>query len=211
MRVPARKIKKSAVKNVVRFAPIKSNDGKSILVESILEAKYCLHLEFDPTVLSYFPQPKSFSLSHDDGFTKYTPDFEVVKLDGRVVYDEVKPKHRSQSEHFESLFQRFERSLLGTNAEFNLVSELEIEIEPLLSNYEKLYRFRKRPEIDSEQLHHFASINRSPIILKNLISSVENEVSLRQVYSWIAKEYLKFDIHSVELNLGSEVWFDVRK
>jgi len=53
MKSPARKLKKSAVKNIVRFPSIKANGGKSILVESILESKYCLHLEFDSTVESY--------------------------------------------------------------------------------------------------------------------------------------------------------------
>ena len=40
MNSPARKIQKSAVKNIVRFPSIKANDGKTILVESILESKY---------------------------------------------------------------------------------------------------------------------------------------------------------------------------
>jgi hypothetical protein len=209
MREPARKIKKSAVKNIVRFAPIKSNGGKSILVESILEAKYCLHLEFDPSVLSYFPQPKTFYLSHDDGLTKYTPDFEVCKEGDIVVYTEVKPKRRAQSAHYEDIFNRLELELLDTNAGFNLVNEFDIETRPLLSNYEKLYRFRKRPEIDHQQLFYFASIYNSKLILKDLICLVEKEVSLKQVYSWIATDYLKFDIHSVELSIDSEVWFDV--
>ena len=47
---PARKIRRSSVKNIVRFPSVKSNGGKSILVESILESKYCLHLEFDKAV-----------------------------------------------------------------------------------------------------------------------------------------------------------------
>ena len=209
MRVPARKIKKSAVKNIVRFAPIKSNNGKSILVESILEAKYCLHLEFDSKVLSYFPQPKTFNLSDDEWRVSYTPDFEVKMKDGNVLFVEVKPAYRARSEYYEDVFKYFENYLDQTNAKFQLVSEIDIDVQPLLSNYEKLYRFRKRPEIDREQLFHFASINQSPLILKDLLNAIKDEVSTRQVYSWIANDFLKFDIHSTELNINSEVWFDV--
>lgn len=81
MNSPARKIQKSAVKNIVRFPSIKANDGKTILVESILESKYCLHLEFDTEVETYFPQPRKFEVSDNDGECNiYTPDFEVVYM-----------------------------------------------------------------------------------------------------------------------------------
>jgi hypothetical protein len=209
MRVPARKIKKSAVKNIVRFAPIKSNNGKSILVESILEAKYCLHMEFDPNVISYFPQPKTFNLGDDEPRVSYTPDFEVNMVDGNLMFVEVKPEYRARSDYYQEVFSHFKSYLDGTNAKFLLVSESNIDAQPLLSNYQKLYRFRKRPEISTEQLYHFASANNSPFILKDLLKTIKNEVSIRQVYSWIANDFLKFDIHSTELSIESEVWFDV--
>lgn len=72
MNAPARKLKRSAVKNIVRFPPVKANGGRSILVESILESKYCLHLEFDSNVEEYFPQPKTFSLSIASELRSYT-------------------------------------------------------------------------------------------------------------------------------------------
>lgn len=62
MTFSARKRKRSAVKSVVRFPAIKTNFGKTNLVESILESKYCQHLEFDPNVATYFPQPKTFKI-----------------------------------------------------------------------------------------------------------------------------------------------------
>ena len=83
MKTPARKLKKSAVKNIVRFPSIKANAGKSILVESILESKYCLHLEFDSTVESYSSQPQTFTFAVDDEQRTYTPDFEVRYVTGK--------------------------------------------------------------------------------------------------------------------------------
>jgi len=111
MNNPAREIKKSAVKNIVRFPSSKANDGKSILVESILESKYCLHLEFDSEVVTYFPQPRKFSIPDSEGDSNiYTPDFEVHYVGGARKYVEVKPFEYAQSEHYQGLFSRFEQS-----------------------------------------------------------------------------------------------------
>lgn len=77
MNTPAHKLKKSVVRNIVCFPAIKANGGKTVLVESILESKYCLHLEFDSDVEMYFPQSRKFKISDEDEENIYTPDFEV--------------------------------------------------------------------------------------------------------------------------------------
>lgn len=84
MATPARRLKKSSVKNIVRFPAIKSNEGKSILVGSILELKYCLLLEFNSEVQEYYPQPKTFKIPLPDSTDTflYTPDFEVHFISG---------------------------------------------------------------------------------------------------------------------------------
>lgn len=65
MNSPAHKIKKSAVKNIVCFPSINANEGKTI-VEPILGAKYCFHLEFDSEVATYCPQPPTFCIPNDE-------------------------------------------------------------------------------------------------------------------------------------------------
>src|SRR5688572_26059900 len=137
----ARKIKKSAVKNIVRFPPIKANGGKTILVESILESKYCLHLEFDPNVKTYFPQPKTFRIpSGDADTTTYTPDFEIHYVAGAKRYVEVKPAEYAALTHYQQIFVGFESELKKMNTTFLVVDEHDIYRQPLLSNYEKLYQ-----------------------------------------------------------------------
>lgn len=121
MNTPARKLKRSAVKNIVCFPSVKANGGKSILVESILESKYCLYLEFDSNVEEYFPQPKTFDVSAGTEFRKYTPDFEVRYISGDRKYVEVKPLERAKSEHYQELFYDFEVLLENTDASFLLV------------------------------------------------------------------------------------------
>lgn len=209
MKIPARKLKKSAVKNIVRFPSIKANGGKSILVESILESKYCLHLEFDSTVESYSPQPQTFTFAVDDEQRIYTPDFEVRYITGKRKYVEVKPLERAQKGHYQALFTSFEESLENTNAGFLLVDESEIYRQPLLSNYEKLYQYRKRPSLDMRKLHQCAEGIGVAMPLSRLIAKLRDKVSLREVYSWIALDYLTFDLNSEQLTMATEVIFNV--
>ena len=187
MNSPARKIQKSAVKNIVRFPSIKANDGKTILVESILESKYCLHLEFDAEVETYFPQPRKFEVSDNDGECNiYTPDFEVIYTSGVRKYVEVKPSENAQTEHYQFLFSRFSNFLQGTNTDFLIVSEIEIYQQPLLSNYEKLYQYKKRPLLKMKNLQQCAEDINDSMPLAQLVHRLGDRAHLREIYSWIA-------------------------
>lgn len=210
MNSPARKIQKSAVKNIVRFPSIKANDGKTILVESILESKYCLHLEFDTEVETYFPQPRKFEVPDNDGKSSiYTPDFEVIYNSGIRKYVEVKPSEYAQTEHYQSLFSRFNNFLNDTNTDFLIVSEIEIYQQPLLSNYEKLYQYKKRPLLEMKNLQQCAEDINDSMPLAQLVDSLGDRVHLREIYSWIALGYLRFDMSSEPLDMATEVKFDV--
>ncbi|WP_344798716.1 hypothetical protein [Litoribacillus peritrichatus] len=209
MNTPARKLKKSAVKNIVRFPSIKANGGKSILVESILESKYCLHLEFDSSVETYFPQPRTFTVSVDDHHRTYTPDFEVCYVSGLRKYVEVKPLERAQGRRYQELFTSFENSLENTDAGFLMVDEIEIYRQPLLSNYEKLYQYRKRPTLDMRNLYLCAEGIDISMPLSRMMAILGDRTSLREVYSWLALGYLKFDMNLEHLTMTTEVRFDV--
>src|SRR5690606_5862062 len=209
MNAPARKLKRSAVKNIVRFPPVKANGGKSILVESILESKYCLYLEFDSSVEEYFPQPRTFTVSVGAELRTYTPDFEVRYVSGGRKYVEVKPSVRAKSEHYQELFAGFEESLENTGASFLLVDETEIYQRPLLSTYEKLYQYRKRAALVLRNLHRCAELISLAMPLSRLIAKLGDKASLREIYSWLALEFLTFDMQSEELTMSTEVRFNV--
>ncbi len=209
MRSPARKLKRSAVKNIVRFPPVKANDGKTILVESILESQYCLQLEFIEEVFTYFPQPKTFSVLCA-GFQKtYTPDFEVHYVDGRKSYVEVKPAEKSEEEDYQTLFDSFRAALCGTGYNFEVVTDKDILIEPRLANYEILYRYRKRPLFDMRNLHKCAARINRDVPLGLLINTLEGSASLKEIYSWLALGYVQFAITSQSLDLNTRVHFNV--
>ncbi|MEQ1068036.1 hypothetical protein [Acinetobacter lwoffii] len=206
---PARKIQKSAVKNIVRFPCIKANEGRTILVESILESKYCLHLEFNADVKTYFPQPKKFDVPGHDSSSTYTPDFEIIYHSGAKAYVEVKPSEHAQSEHYQSLFSRFSLLLDGSNTDFFTVSEIEIYQQPLLSNYEKLYQYKKRPLLDMRNLQQCSEAINGSISLAQLVSLLGDRAHLREIYSWLALGYLQFDMKLEPLSMNTEVRFNV--
>ena len=60
-----------------------------------------LHLEFAPSVETYFPQPCTFKVAIGDDEYAYTPDFEVRYFSGTRKYVEVKPLKRSRSIHYQ--------------------------------------------------------------------------------------------------------------
>lgn len=131
MNAPARKLKRSAVKNIVRFPPVKANGGKSILVESILESKYCLYLEFDSSVEEYFPQPRTFTVSVGAELRTYTPDFEVRYVSGGRKYVEVKPSERAKHlNRFDG--ERDQIKATGTYARSSLIQQC-LHIEALVA------------------------------------------------------------------------------
>lgn len=90
---PARKLRKSAVKNICRFSTAKSETGQSILIESIMEKDFCYYLEFSHRVQMFSPQPETLQLVLRDGSScEYTPDFKAVFVGSELTYIEVKPK-----------------------------------------------------------------------------------------------------------------------
>ena len=203
---PARKLKKSAVKNICLFPATKSMDGRPILVESILEMKYCLHLEFDEQVKSYFGQPQTFRLVFDDQEFSYTPDFKVNLVGGDVLYVEIKPSHRASKDRNKKLFELFRAYCRQAGCKFLVVDETTIHSQPLLSNFEKLFRYRKNPVVDYTKLSEYAAIYPETVELRVVVDAVH---SLGEVYSWLAFGYLKFDIETEPLSLTSEVAFNV--
>lgn len=210
MRSPSRKLKKSSVKNIVRFPAIKSNGGKSILVESILESKFCLLLEFNSEVTEYFPQPRTFKVpsANSEEHSTYTPDFEVHFQNGQRTFFEVKPKKYAESEEFTDLFERFEKMLGKTNYDFVVVTEDEILKEPRKTNFETLYRYKKN-QFDKSFLYSLSTKYSVSPSISYLLSKHKETLSVRDIYTGLAKGYLRFDYENEKLSLKTEVTFNV--
>lgn len=215
MATPARKVTKSVVKNIVRFPPIKANDGEEIVLDSIQEAKFCLHLEFDPEVTDYFPQPQSFDISGGApqstgaAFRSYVPDFLVHYREHPRRYIEVKRRKDADKPDNQEKFRRFETRHLDPRTEFQIVDEAVIYAQPRLGNLEFLYRYRKNPHLDMRKIYSCANSMKSTYKLANIIDTLSGQASLKEIYSWIAFGFLCFDLDKSKLNNETELKFDV--
>ncbi|EOR10356.1 Tn7 transposase TnsA N-terminal domain-containing protein [Acinetobacter sp. ANC 3926] len=153
---------------------------------------------------------QKFEIPDNDGECSiYTPDFEILYTSGVRKYAEVKPSEYTQTEHYQSLFSRFNNFLNDTNTDFLIVSEIEIYQQPLLSNYEKLYQYKKRPLLKMKNLQQCAEDIHDLMPLAQLVNRLGDRAHLREIYSWIALGYLRFDMNSEPLSMTTEVKFDV--
>ncbi|AMO77689.1 TnsA endonuclease N-terminal domain-containing protein [Pseudomonas sp. R3.Fl] len=132
-------------KNVVFFPSRKNNC--QVICESVLEADYCLLLEFDKQVLDYRSQPETLTLLDDGETFIYTPDF-CVNSSEELFYVEVKPdRNRLPSKYLRKLTAA-KKLLNERGSELQLLDTSDIRPHHLLRNLKLLYSrsFNTRPE-----------------------------------------------------------------
>lgn len=201
--IPARKIKKSSVKNIVRFPSSKNN--RTLLLESILESQFALLLEYDNSVDEYFEQPETFFLKDENKKKyRYTPDFLIVFKNRTRRYIEVKPKEEIKSGKFSKVFKLFEQKSALSGDSFEVVTEELIKKEPLLENLKYFYRFRKNQTLNILLFDELSKTLKTPVIFNELSQNYD----LRSLYSLISFGYIKFDIHNEPFSTNSMVWLN---
>jgi len=132
-------------KNVVFFPSRKNNC--QVICESVLEADYCLLLEFDKQVLSYRSQPETLTLLDGDETFIYTPDFYVNSSE-ESFYAEIKPDRNRLSSKYLHKLTTAKKTLRERGSEFQLLDTSNIRSHHLLRNLKLLYSrsFNTRPE-----------------------------------------------------------------
>ncbi|MDI3357927.1 hypothetical protein MO767_26825 [Pseudomonas sp. UYIF39] len=76
-------------RRVTHFPSLKNQE--MVACESRLHARFCVHLEFEPKVISYASRP--FALHFAEAEMTARPDFAAVLADGRHVYYQVSLAH----------------------------------------------------------------------------------------------------------------------
>ena len=210
-RKPARKIKASAVKNIFKFPSTKSfveschQSYQMVLVESMLEKDYCFHLEANPNVVAYFPQPKTFSVNSELLKNRdYTPDFEVHFRSGRKAYIEVKKDFSSLDAVYLHKLEMAAIEMQQAGYDFLCVDESQIRIQPLLENLRKLQRYRDRLTSNSGTLTLLRNAVPHPRSLKDLIANPLG-IRLETIYKLIANGQITANISADHLSLDAEV------
>lgn len=211
---PARKIKASAVKTIVKFPSTKSfyetcrRPFTMVLVESQLERDFCFHLESDPMVAKYFPQPKTFVVK-SEWLTdrKYTPDFEVHYTNGRKAYIEVKADISDLEDHYLHKLSVAKEQMRRSGYDFFIVDRKQICVQPLLGNLKKIQRYRDRLSSHSGILTLLRNSVPSPETLGDLLG---NPLGIRMatIYKLIASNQIKADLSEEKLTVKARVRYE---
>ena len=112
--------------------------GRMVAWESLLELAAIHLLEFSRGVLSYREQPVLIQYADGDLIRDYYPDFEVVLFDGVAIHLEVKTTYQLAKPKIQSKFQAIAAHYCRRQQGFQLVTEKELQREPLLSNVRTL-------------------------------------------------------------------------
>lgn len=67
-----------------------NNNGMYSGFESSLERDALILTEFNPSIISYLSQPRTFDYFHDNKRRTYTPDILIEYKNGKKLYIEVK-------------------------------------------------------------------------------------------------------------------------
>lgn len=133
-----RVITRGPTRVVGKFPSLKS--GRSLHWESQLERDRMFQLEFDPDVLNFREQPKTFEIVVGGEPRRYTPDLEVIRTDRKVI-EEVKPADRVPE--CADLFAAAGQHFANRGLFFAVLTEHEIRNEPELANIKLLLRYRR--------------------------------------------------------------------
>ena len=96
-----------------------------------------------------------------------------------MLYVEVKPSHRALTDRNKKRSKQFQAHCRAAGCKFLVVDESTIHSQPLLSNFEKLFRYCKNPVVDYTKLSEFAEIYPETIKLRVVVDAV---CSLGEVY-----------------------------
>lgn len=191
---PVRKIKNHFGKPSIigKFASLKMK--RSIHWESLLERDFAYLLEFDPLVTGYWAQP--FKLSYWDGTRKriYTPDFLVQRTSEKIVV-EVKPS--SKVSKYADLYRLAETELSNHGYTFQVKTENEIRIDPLLSNIKLLTRYAALTLTPTQLIHPQVILkNLGPVCLQSYLPNLKSAgISPEIAFSLMYRGIIHFDMN----------------
>lgn len=173
------------------FPSVKNN--RSIAWESQLEQKACYVFEFSPEIIKYREQPLKIYYRLNGELLRYTPDFELTLLSGELIYVEVKPSAKLQTNELRVKLDAIKRYWNEKGVQFLIITEQEIG-HPILQSNLKLLRSYLRVNCDPELIQvstHWLKQQNNPIIgeLADYLNS------LNKVYSLLAHQILLTNLH----------------
>lgn len=121
----------------ILYFPSRKNQ-QQIICHSMLEADYCVHLEYDDLVNSYISQPQMLNFEIDGQRFQYTPDFRV-ETNETHYFTEVKYDLNAQSARTQSKLTAASQYCESQGSELQRADANSIRPTPWFWNIKWLY------------------------------------------------------------------------
>ena len=122
---------------LVTFVASRKNQV-SIGCETLLEADFCIHLEYQPAIASYQSQP--FTICFSESKTRYTPDFLATLVDGDQIVYEVKSCAGARNRRWQTRRAVLEQLFSRNGLRFECVEERQFCQPVQIHNLRTLYQ-----------------------------------------------------------------------
>lgn len=161
---------------------------------SVLEADYCVHLEYDPAVVSYYSQPGVLHLEINGRLRKYRPDFRIDTVDHHH-YTEVKLSFEDLSPRVLATLRKAQALLSEQGSYLTFADARSIRRTERLRNLKFLYfhSFNVGADEFGGCLRMLSNLD-FPITLRQLLTHPA-EVRERAIYRAIFERVLTFDLY----------------
>lgn len=200
---PARPVVCGRHGKLVTFFASQKNDAP-MGCESLLEADYCVYLEYLPSIISYKAQP--YTVYFRDPALRYTPDFMATLDDGRQVLYEIKSNSGGRDLRWQQRRARIEE-LLGINGlNFEYVEEHQFRHPILLDNLRTLYHFGFNG-IASHVLSIIRLLRKQPDQHATIGQLIQLGARQEDVTFALFHQFLRCNLQ-LPLDLRSKVWAD---
>lgn len=177
--------------------------GRTVHWESLGERNAALWLEYHPAVTSYREQP--VVETYYDAMLeprRYIPDFEVILRNGVVIHIEVKPAKRLLRRNLREKYELIAQHYARAGRRFRLLTETELQKEPMCTNVRRLREFSKHPLLQPEAQAQLA-------VLGNAASwgfdEAAEKIGTTTLLRLVANGYLYVNL-DVPMDRNCQVW-----
>ncbi len=190
--------------NVCKF-PSEKN-ARNVWTESMIELCFAMICERDRNVISYSTQTARIHYELDGKRRSYTADFVVHRKLGRPLIVETKYQ-RQITPWFEKLFRIVRPVCDRAGFDFEVRTERDIFVEPLLTTFKRLRSYSRIPLHPQHQLlcHEFFS-SRGSATLAEVFEFFQSQDEERSVVLALMHHNFILTDYSIPLHLNSPVW-----
>lgn len=188
-------VRKVAAKNGygkhLLFFPSRKTHSQ-VICHSVLEADYCVFLEYDPNVVSYC-KPEPLLVTVNGRERKYQPDFCIETVD-QTTYTEVKVDFNELSTRVRSKLQAAKSSIEALGSELIFADIDSIRAGTKLRNLKFLYFHSFNVSADEfGGCQRLLSVLDYPVSLRDLLSHPA-EVRERAIYRAMFERLVEYDL-----------------